>query len=463
MNDNDTNNGTTRSSTTIDSLFSEHSLRSVGDNVPFVEICGLSLSKIASVYDNSDSATRLTLQIRLRELLSYHGALLFRRSEEEISTGYYVLPREILSVNKAFGYHQEEENCNKEGNYGWNRPPASIPGCTDAQVMGNCPYNGAKYGYSDDCDNATVKDKVTPSDTPTGFYEEGFHSDGIHCERDPLDLPAITSMYCLEAPEKGGETYLVDARGCFERLNEEDKQFARTCMIQYQDERFTDWSGKGKKNSSQTQSDSPSPYVDRITGTRIHLKDGIRRVGRICTQTQKNMFCEREENEFQEDISKNYTKNKTAPCYPLVRVHPETGDESIYVSCANIAYSFSTNGNTSLCCLSPIDTISTASESDSSEELCESQNEKKKVLLSCSATYDKIDEFLGDAVQLGGNKQQERSLTHTHTWQAGDFVMWDNRITLHSGCDPTKTVGKRLMFRIRLPPAEECNIDLGRS
>ena len=94
-----------------------------------------------------------------------------------------------------------------------------------------------------------------------------------------------------------------------------------------------------------------------------------------------------------------------------------------------------------------------------------------------SQAYDLIDAWIGPAVipspvmgpppedsfeecEESGTSTTSRSLLYKHVWTRGDFVLWDNRITLHSGCDPDKTFGKRLMLRIRLPPAAECNADL---
>ena len=39
---------------------------------------------------------------------------------------------------------------------------------------------------------------------------------------------------------------------------------------------------------------------------------------------------------------------------------------------------------------------------------------------------------------------------YAHRWEEGDFIVWDNRITLHSATDPALVDGPRLMHRVRL-------------
>lgn len=187
-----------------------------------------------------------------------------------------------------------------------------------------------------------------------GFSDEGFHSDGIHCESDPLDLPVITSVFCLEAPDSGGETFLIDSRGAFNRydriftpwsrsgekivfppdrqlvrkivgdhehehhepasskndphdvlfrltkmlkkiprLSDSDKALARSLKVQYQNNRFTHWGAKANKTAPQHS--SHDAYAASLVGSRIHLENGIRRVGRICTTTGTNLFEAAEE------------------------------------------------------------------------------------------------------------------------------------------------------------------------
>lgn len=57
-----------------------------------------------------------------------------------------------------------------------------------------------------------------------GPSDFGWHSDGIHDE-PTIYVPALTSLHCLIAPIKGGETDFADTRSAFNNLSEEDKNF----------------------------------------------------------------------------------------------------------------------------------------------------------------------------------------------------------------------------------------------
>ena len=48
---------------------------------------------------------------------------------------------------------------------------------------------------------------------------------------------------------------------------------------------------------------------------------------------------------------------------------------------------------------------------------------------------------------------------YTHIWSDHDFVIWDNRLCMHSGPDLEKIVGDRVMQRVRLNGHPRCQGD----
>mmetsp|Transcript_89426 Transcript_89426/g.164024 ORF Transcript_89426/g.164024 Transcript_89426/m.164024 type:complete len:226 (-) Transcript_89426:56-733(-) len=204
---------------------------------------------------------------------------------------------------------------------------------------------------------------------------EGFHGDGIHNMQ--TGLPAITSMYCLEAPEQGGETHFACGRKALAQAKPEVYALAKRMKIHY--------------------------IYDEGLGLPI-MRDGIVRTGR----------------EMPAGVA---TGSSLHTVHPLVRVHPETGNASVYISCGNIDY---------------IEARATDTEA--------------AVHFDTTASYNFVEELLGSVTQP--------PLVYAHRWKKGDFVIWDNRLTLHSPGIPERMIGKRLHHRVRLTGSKHANRDL---
>ena len=74
-----------------------------------------------------------------------------------------------------------------------------------------------------------------------------------------------------------------------------------------------------------------------------------------------------------------------------------------------------------------------------------------RVTLNTSQSYALVEELLGDVSRA--------PLLYNHTWCAGEFVIWDNRLVLHSATDGEDMVGERLHTRVRLDGNERANAD----
>ncbi|HIB77990.1 MAG TPA: hypothetical protein EYO58_10355 [Flavobacteriales bacterium] len=114
-----------------------------------------------------------------------------------------------------------------------------------------------------------------------------------------------------------------------------------------------------------------------------------------------------------------YTANTV---HPLVRTHHETRDKAIFLNCAHMLYT-------------------------------SYKNEPHKKL-----SFDESTHFLYALL----HKVCHEPYVYAHTWNTGDFVIWDNRICLHSA-PKTHTSNmknqERIMHRVRLTGASTFNAD----
>jgi len=204
----------------------------------------------------------------------------------------------------------------------------------------------------------------------------GFHPDGTHNLQ--TDLPVVTSMYCLKAPKYGGNTFFACGRLAFANATPDLQSKARRLRVHY--------------------------ISDPELGVPI-MQNGIRRVGY--------------------DISKSVTASgkSVQPVHPLVRKHPETGDESVYVSCNRVDYM----------------------EADATET-------EPAMYLNTTASFELIDALLRGVTTS--------PLVYAHKWREDEFLIWDNRLTLHAPDDEEGMDGERLHHRVRLFGSASANRDL---
>eukprot|EP00746_Dinoflagellata_sp_MGD_P156181 gnl/MRDRNA2_/MRDRNA2_85729_c1_seq1.p1 gnl/MRDRNA2_/MRDRNA2_85729_c1~~gnl/MRDRNA2_/MRDRNA2_85729_c1_seq1.p1 ORF type:complete len:339 (+),score=50.50 gnl/MRDRNA2_/MRDRNA2_85729_c1_seq1:2-1018(+) len=201
----------------------------------------------------------------------------------------------------------------------------------------------------------------------------GFHPDGAHNLQ--TNLPVVTSMYCLQAPERGGNTFFACGRLAFASATPELQRMARRLYVHY------------------IFDESVQPV----------MQNGIRRVR-----------FERHEN-----TTKAVKVVRTVQ--PLVRQHPETGEESIYVSCQGVEYM-----------------EAGATETDPA------------LYLNTTASFDLIETLLSGVTA--------EPIVYAHQWRVGDFAIWDNRLLLHAPGE-AEMDGERLHHRVRLSGSAAANRD----
>jgi len=276
----------------------------------------------------------------------------------------HLTPGEEVAVNKLFGYHTDVE---VESGTGWakNSPKsglALLPSQPEVLCQGTAALQD-HFGLT-----MQLKQVLT-------YENEGFHSDGVHNLH--MNLPVLTSMYTWKAPERGGHTFFSCGRLAFRNASPELQTKARRLRVHY--------------------------IYDESLGLPI-MSNGIMRAGR-------------------EDPKKStWVAEALHTVHPLIRTHPETGDESVYLSCGNVDY---------------MEADPTATE--------------PAIYLDTNASYELVETLVGGVTA--------EPLVYAHKWKENDFAIWDNRLTLHA---PGKmdVVGSRLHHRVRLPGSATANHDL---
>ena len=340
------------------------------DKYPFARIHGIDLKKVTA---SSDRET-------LRRLMEIHGVLVFPNQN--------LLPEDEVRVNQAFGYHDETQS--KFG-FGFNSytnitHDGNIPSCPAVQLQGNVMVKD-HYGVDGLQLNMLL-----------GLKVEGFHSDAMHAqdEFERRELPVLTSMYCIEAPFKGGETLFACTRTALARIDEEKRSYLRSLRVHYQNEE-----------------------TGRIRGLPIMYKAGCTTV--VGVRRFKREHDEKIEREQQQQQFLNLYGEDSAkggPVHPLIRKHVDTGEEAIFLSCGNVAYM---------------------------------EDKTKKVHLSCEESYDLIEKIVADVCSPPN--------VYEHRWKKNDFVIWDNRVCMHSGPLLENISGRRLFHRVRLRGSQSANAD----
>lgn len=341
----------------------------VNSHTPFVRIAGADLRKIGP----SDTAI-------LRRLMQTHAVLVF--------PGQALTPRQEVDFNTLFKYHDDDDDETGHG-FGFSAGhhgahDGCIPACRSVQVQGNVMVRN-HYGI----DGLQLKMAIT-------YENEGFHSDGIHDEADfakalqKHTFPALTSMYCIRAPEIGGETRFACTRAPFAALSEQQKGLLRRLRVHYMNKKFLTLRGQPVMEAGCRQL-GPREHDSKL------LSEGFEDLG----------AAEEAEN---------------GPVHPLVRRHPGTGDESMFLSTAAACF---------------VEAPKTTSE--------------PAVHLGWSDSVDLIHSMVSEACS--------EPKAYAHIWQKDDFVIWDNRLTLHSAPKLQNTVGERLFHRVRLTGSKESNVD----
>lgn len=306
-------------------------------------------------------------QLELRKLLAQNGLLVFRKAD--------LTPAEEVAMNKLFGYHDESADAQIGAFGGWNSRSSSesaglgfLPSQPEVLCQGNALVQD-HHGI----ESLQLKIALT-------YENEGWHADGVHNMQ--TQLPVLTSMYCLKAPIAGGGTFFTCGRRTLSDLDPGLRELCRRITVHY--------------------------VYHEARGCPI-VRDGIVREG------------------YHAPSGTGATSNAAAvrTAHPLVRRLDETGEESVYISCANIERM--------------------AAPRDDARGL-------SAVVLDEAASYDFVRTILG--------RSTSAPAVYEHRWRAGDWVIWDNRLVLHAPGRAGTCVGERFHHRVRLNGSAAANADL---
>lgn len=299
----------------------------------------------------------------MRRLLSKYGLVVFREAK--------LTPREEVQLNELPGYHKEVEVEVSHSGFNTDRV-ATVPGepavlCQGTALLEN--HHGITH--------LQLTQLLT-------LENEGFHSDGMHNQQE--DLPVVTSMYCIKAPISGGETLFSCGRLALEKVDGETRALCRRLSVVHEYEEG---------------------------GGLAIMREGIVREGR-------SSFS------YEGAAVPKVRAPIVHMVHPLVRVHPETGEESVYVSCANIHHMEAPVG----------------------------EGGEQAVHLDTAASYELVERVMGTVVRP--------PYLYPHQWQMDDLAIWDNRLTNHAPGKPETCLGERLHHRVRLGGSAAANVDLAK-
>lgn len=232
----------------------------------------------------------------------------------------------------------------------------------DARRLGELarrfPNDGGPPPYQSflhpECDDITLLGNVARTDSQPPAY---LNKIGIewHTDGTSSATPAIaTLLYCVEAPSQGGETLFASGYSAWAALPDETKGKVSAAQVRYDFDQLLQRQAK--------QNDVPL-----------------------------------------ETIRKKWRSRYEPIVYPMVRTHPATGRQALWVTWAEM------------------DTL-------------------------VGQTKDESIAWVQEVVAQGTQPNN----VYAHRWRANDLVIWDNRCMLHTTTPYTYADQRRLMYRIGL-------------
>jgi len=338
-------------------------IESVAETQPFAVCRGFDLSQ-----DLSPDTI-----IQIKGALLKHGLLVFR-NQANLGPG-----REV-AFNRAFGWHDTEQEA-----FIFGSAPSTplrkagggsfIPAHPAVSVLGNVmldDYHGIHN---------------TQLLSGLGLTYAGWHADGLH---DMFDgMPEMTTMFNPVgwSSVSGGETYFTSGVGALERMDSQLREELERCVAAYIRYPNDDFPGESRQVTP---------------GYAYMTQEGTHRVG--WAVDSRNPSAGLLDFELKPEHADGGGRHR------CIRVHPATGQASLYVYPANAVH------------LLDIET-----------DAVRHNVEDTAKLLSEALLPSALPE-----------------VRYEHVWHEGDFVAWINTLVLHSASDPTDTEGPRLLHRVRL-------------
>ena len=239
----------------------------------------------------------------------------------------------------------------------WPGQSKPIPGCPHLALLGN--YRARENG---EFGMDVVKGEVIGEYKPAANTLEEWHTDGSFLPMPKVAIALYAPQLEHALPPTGGETRFASCTAAFESLDPETQGKMRSLASVHSWEKFM------------RLLESRDAARPKVTTTQIAAKP---------PQT-----------------------------WPIVRTHPVTKAESLYINPKNTAQVVDVNTGESI------------------------PEDDAKILIDELAAA-----VVGDG--LPGNQK-----VYAHRWKRGDFVIWDNRVLLHAASPFDAERYERLLFRM---------------
>ena len=338
-------------------------IESCAETQPFVECHGVDLSR----------DLRRDVVASIKQALLRHGLLLFRNQRA-------LEPEDEVAFNRAFGWHDTEQDTFI---FGAGPSPSTykkaggsyLPAHPAVSVLGNVLLNDY-HGIHN-----------TQLQSGLGLTYAGWHADGLHDMYD--GMPELTTMFNPLGwrSDSGGETYFTSGVRAVERMDQELRRELEQCVVAY---------------IRYPNDDSPEEARQVTPNYAYMTHEGTFRSG--WAVDSRNPSAGLLDFELKPEHADGGGRHR------CIRVHPLSGQASLYVYPANAVY------------LLDVETGTVRHNIEGTSKLL-------SAALLPSALPD---------------------VRYKHIWREGDFIAWINTLVLHSASDPTDTQGPRLMHRIRL-------------
>lgn len=309
----------------------------------------------------------------IRQGLLEHGLLLFRDQDD-------LTPARQVQFNQAFGWHDPGQQAFL---FGFGAPTqehaisgaAQVPDWPQVSVLGNV-FLEDHHGIR----NVQLKPIL-------GFTYSAWHADGLHDMH--AGMPELTTMYNPKGWQTrgGGKTYFTSGVAAMERMDPAIAEELRLCTAAYM----------------RAPNDDHPDEARRVTYGPSYMADhGTRRIGFGLDPDDPTAGLR--------DFSLVPEHAEGGGRHPVVRTHPETGQESLYVTPGKVVMLL--------------------------------DSESGEIRHGIKATAELLSRALLPSALP--------DVRYEHDWHEGDFVAWLNTLVLHSASDPMDIDGPRLMHRVRL-------------
>lgn len=390
----------------VDSLLENATVAEACRNAtPFARITNIDLRHVSDVFmgryhGKYGDWAAAELRIKLRALMGKHGVLVF--------PGQELTPHQQVAVHRAFGYHNPTQ---RRSDAGFEQVDVGGEWFEQQRAMwrGVCrrtapdarpvwkegpPSTGwrEEVEFHDEVDEvprtpATAHRAELPPLRLQGYMCDGIDNQAMFASRL---LPVLTSIHALAvAPDRGDCSHFACSRLAIRNLpTQRARQNAARLRVHY-------------LNPELVARREPIVLWRRITR---------------CPPPNEDALID--------DWKDGPEASIDGPVHPLVRVHPEREEASVFLGCRHVCY----------------------------------MKAPAKSLDEPALNFDMQDSY--EVIRSLLDQSTSAEEAYCHHWQDGDFVIWDNRLAMHAHNEMAREDGHRRMHVVALDGSPLCNSDM---